>query len=141
VDADGDISVRVAPGDELYLGVADPREPDGTLAVVRFAAGHERAARFGLATSGTSVHRWERGAESAHHLIDPATWRPAETDVVQATVLADTARVAEAFAKAVVLAGSDLAPELLDRPAVHGALLLTARGEIRATPGMLPWLA
>ncbi len=87
------------------------------------------------------MHRWERGAETAHHLIDPVTWRPAQTDLVQATVLADTARAAEAFAKAAVLAGSDLAGEILDRPGVHGGLFLTTRGEIRATPGMLLWLA
>ena len=48
---------------------------------------------------------------------------------------------AEAFAKAAVLAGSDLAGEILDRPGVHGGLLLTTGGEIRATPGMLAWLA
>jgi thiamine biosynthesis lipoprotein ApbE len=69
------------------------------------------------------------------------TWRPAETDVVQATVLADTARAAEACAKAVVLAGSSLASAVLDRPGVRGGLLLTTRGEIRATPEMLEWLA
>jgi FAD:protein FMN transferase len=141
VDGDGDIAVRVADGDELFLGVADPRSPDGTLAVVRLAGDAGRSRRFGLATSGTTVHRWTLGAGATHHLIDPATWRPAETDVVQATVLADTARVAEAFAKAAVLAGSDFAGALLDRPGVRGGLLLTTRGEIRATPGMLPWLA
>lgn len=141
VDADGDIAIHVAAGDDVHLGVADPQEPGRTLALVRLAAGRDEARGFGLATSGTSVHRWERDDRTAHHLIDPVTWRSAESDVVQATVLADTARVAEAFAKAAVLAGSDLAPALLDRPGVRGALLLTTRGEIRATPGMLPWLA
>src|SRR5919198_2758699 len=31
----------------------------------------------GLATSGTTRRRWERGAEPQHHLIDPRTGRPA----------------------------------------------------------------
>ena len=93
----------------------------GALAVVRLppATGPRR---FGLATSGDE--RPPLGARpdaTAHHLIDPATWRPAETDVVQATVLADSARAAEAFAKTAVLAGSDRAPALLDRPGVLGA--------------------
>jgi thiamine biosynthesis lipoprotein len=140
VDGDGDVAVRVAAGSEILVGVADPRVPDGTLAVVRLAAG-VGPRRFGVATSGVSVHRWTHGRDAAHHLIDPVTWRPALTDVVQATVLADTARAAEAFAKVAVLAGSDLAATVLDRPGVHGVLLLTTRGEIRATPGMLPWLA
>jgi thiamine biosynthesis lipoprotein len=141
VDGDGDLAARVAPGDELLVGVADPRDPDAMLAIVRLASPDGRPSRFGLATSGTSVHRWVHGDTAAHHLIDPATWRPAVTDVVQATVLADTARAAEAGAKAAVLAGSDRAPAVLDRPGVRGLLLLTTRGEIRATPELLPWLA
>ncbi len=141
VDGDGDIAARVAPGEELLVGIDDPRDPDATLATIRLASPDGRAAHFGLATSGTSVHRWAHGRSTTHHLIDPETWRPAETDVVQATVLADTARAAEACAKAVVLAGSSLASAVLDRPGVRGGLLLTTRGEIRATPEMLEWLA
>jgi thiamine biosynthesis lipoprotein len=147
VDADGDIAARVAVGDELVIGVADPRDhagADATLAVLRLAAGASAGIRgrlLGLATSGTSVHRWTHGGDVTHHLVDPATWLPASTDVVQATVLADSARVAEVFAKVAVIAGSDRASALLDRPGVHGALLLTSRGEVRATPGILRWLA
>jgi thiamine biosynthesis lipoprotein len=141
VDGDGDIAARVAPGEELLIGVADPRDPEATLATIRLESPDGRPAGFGLATSGTSVHRWTHGRSTAHHLIDPVTWRPAETDVIQATVLADTARAAEACAKAAVLAGSDLAPAMLDRPGVRGGLFLTTRGEIRATPEMLEWLA
>jgi thiamine biosynthesis lipoprotein len=31
----------------------------------------------GLASSGTSVRRWSRGGQSLHHVVDPATGRPA----------------------------------------------------------------
>jgi thiamine biosynthesis lipoprotein len=141
VDGDGDIAARVAPGEQLFVGIDDPREPDTTLAVIRLASPDGRPIRLGLGTSGTSVHRWTHGRSTTHHLIDPVTWRSAETDIVQATVLADTARAAEAFAKAAVLAGSDQASAVLDRPGVRGGLLLTTRGEIRATPEMLEWLA
>jgi thiamine biosynthesis lipoprotein len=141
VDGDGDVAAWVEAGDELLVGVDDPSTDGGSIGIVRLVADSGGPRRFGLATSGTSVHRWRRGDETAHHLIDPTTWRPVQTDLVQATVLADTARAAEAFAKAAVLAGTDLAGEILDRPGVHGGLLLTTRGEIRATPGMLSWLA
>jgi len=60
--------------------------------------------------------------------------------VVQATVLAATARAAEVFAKTAIIAGSDRAFGLLDRPGVLGVLLLTERGELRATPGLVRWL-
>ena len=140
VDGDGDLAVRVADGDMFDIGIADPRDPGSSLGVVRLSAAGA-ARRWGLATSGTSVHRWTHGVAIDHHLIDPATLRPASTDVVQATVLADSARAAEAFAKTAVIAGSGRAPALLDRPGVLGVLMLTTRGEIRATPGMLRWLA
>ena len=140
VDADGDIAARVAPGDSWAIGIADPTDPDDLLAVVRLTAkGSPLLA--GLATSGTSVHRWERPTGSAHHLIDPATWRSATTDVVQATVLASSARLAECIAKAAVISGAAHAFEVADRPSVFGVLVLTEGGELLASDGMLPWLA
>ena len=55
-------------------------------------------------------------------------------------MLADTARAAEAWAKIAVIAGTERAFGLLDRPGVLGTVLLTVRGEVRATPGMVQWL-
>lgn len=141
VDADGDIAARVASGDSWTVGVADPRgDPDALLAVVNLAS-QGSCRTLGLATSGTSVHRWERSTGIAHHLIDPATWRSVPTDVVQATVLAESARLAEGFAKAAVIAGGTDAFELASRPGIDGLLVLTAAGEVRASDGMVRWLA
>ncbi len=140
VDGDGDVAIRLAPGDEWGIGIADPRTSGTLLGAVRLTTTSE-ARTWGLATSGTSVHRWPHGAGFAHHLIDPRTWRPAVTDVVQATVLADSARLAEVLAKVAVIAGSEQAFEMLDRPGVHGLLVLTERGGLRADQGMVRWLA
>ena len=96
---------------------------------------------FGLATSGVSVHRWVTGDHVGHHLIDPRTGRPADTDVVQATVLAASAREAEVLAKTAVILGSAAGLEFLDRFGVAGAIVLTARGERLALPQTLGWLA
>ncbi len=107
VDADGDIAVRPGGGVAWDIAVADPRPgADGDLALLRLddrAAG----ATLGIATSGTSVHRWPAaaGGPPRHHLLDPLTRRPAVTDVVQATVIAGSAREAEVLAKAAVIAG------------------------------------
>jgi thiamine biosynthesis lipoprotein len=139
VDADGDIAVRLAPGTACLVRVDDPREPASALAELTIAADVAPAA-FGVATSGTSVHRWTVGGADRHHIIDPATGRPAVTDVVQATVVAGTARAAEAFAKAAVIAGSRAASSLLEGAAVHGAILLTHTGEVLATPAAMALL-
>ena len=141
VDGDGDVAIRVAPGDAWAIGIGDPREPGALLGALDLGTDGDVAREWGIATSGTSVHRWAHPGGGAHHLIDPRTRRPAATDVIQATVLADTARAAEAFAKTAVIAGTGRAFGLLDHPGVHGVLLLTQRGELRATPGMVRWLA
>ncbi len=140
VDGDGDVAIRVAPGDTWAIGIGDPREPGTLLGAVNLGADGDATREWGIATSGTSVHRWTHSGSDAHHLIDPRTRRPAATDVIQATVLAHSARVAEIFAKTAVIAGTDRAFGVLDHPGVLGVLLLTGRGELRATPGMVRWL-
>ncbi len=142
VDADGDIAIRLGPGQRWRFGVADPRLRHQDLVELELVgSGRQDGRRFGLATSGTSIHRWAHGDLTAHHLIDPRNGAPARTDVVQATVLAGTAREAEALAKTAVILGSDEALDLLGRPGVDGAVLLTDRDELLLTPATSRWLS
>ncbi len=143
VDADGDIAMRTATGVAWEVAIDDPR-PGATdeLAVLRF---HHRApcGLVAVATSGTSVHRWEGGVDGVprHHLIDPRTRLPADTDVIQATVIAASAREAEVLAKAAVIAGSETGLERLERSAAWGAVVLLASGAVVALPRTLEWIA
>ena len=142
VDADGDLAVRAAPGRVWQVGVDDPRAPNTNLAVLHLGAPAGGApTRWGVATSGTSIHRWNVSGGVNHHLIDPRTGRPAQTDVIQATVVAGSALRAEALAKAAVIAGSAHGFALLERAGVRGAVLLTASGEVMALPVTLPLLS
>jgi thiamine biosynthesis lipoprotein len=69
---------------------------------------HYELADGAVATSGTSKRSWiGRDGELAHHLIDPATGRPAFTGIVQATALAPSGVEAEALAKAALLSGPE----------------------------------
>jgi thiamine biosynthesis lipoprotein len=141
VDADGDIAISLAGGESWLVGVADPRVTGANLAVLRLVAqGGRGRTRFGLATSGTSVHRWSREGSTTHHLIDPRTGRSAVTDVIQASVLTDSTRRAEAFAKCAVIVGSDAAAGWLERTEISAAILLLESGDIVATPATLGWL-
>lgn len=141
VDADGDLAVRCPSGRHWAVAVDDPRDPGAMLAVLHLsAAGGTWASRWGVATSGTSVHRWQRAGDARHHLIDPRTGVPAVTDVVQATVVAGSASEAEGLAKAAVIAGSGEGLALLERAGAHGAVLLTDRGETIASPRTLALL-
>ncbi len=139
VDADGDIAVRLAPDRRCRVRIDDPRVPGALLAELELRPEHGAEAAsgqtmFGVATSGTSVHRWRREGRATHHLIDPRTGRPAATDLVQVSVVGRSAREAEARAKAALILGSDAAAGLLDRADVAGAILLTDSGDVLATP-------
>ena len=73
------------------------------------------------ATSGISKRSWigSDGA-AAHHLLDPATGRPAFTGVVQVTALAPTGVEAEALSKAALLSGTERATRWLR----HGGVVV-----------------
>lgn len=81
----------------------------------------------GLVMSTPRMRRWQRGdGSAAHHLIDPTTGAPADTDVVAVAVAALSAARAEALAKAVVVAGSSKGMELLDSFGVDGWIVTEA---------------
>jgi thiamine biosynthesis lipoprotein ApbE len=61
--------------------------------------------------------------------------------VVQATVVAEDALLAEALAKSVVISGSDEGLALAERAGAWAAFLLLESGEVVATPRSIGWLA
>ena len=73
-------------------------------------AARVRARGGGVATSGIGRRSWiDAEGRPAHHLLDPATGRPAFTGVVQVTALAQSAVEAEARTKAALLSGPERA--------------------------------
>jgi thiamine biosynthesis lipoprotein len=143
VDADGDIAIRPPTDRAWFVEIADPRrEDERPLAVLRLD-GRLGMGSLGIATSGTSVHRWSDGPgeRPRHHLLDPVTRRPAATDIVQASVIGASAREAEVLARSAIIAGSDAGVDLLERSPIHGALLLLTSGETIVLPRTLEWLA
>jgi thiamine biosynthesis lipoprotein len=117
----GHASFALDCGGDLRLGGTLERE-------VRVASPFDGAtlhayaiAEGGIATSGIGRRAWrDASGAPAHHLLDPATGRPAYTGVVQATALAPTALEAEVRAKAAVLSGPVAAPRWLP----HGGVLV-----------------
>jgi FAD:protein FMN transferase len=81
-----------------------------------------------VATSGIDKRIWwDAATRPAHHLLDPATQRPAWTGVLSATAKAPTAALAEALAKAAVLAGPNGGRAILSR---YGGLLIAWNGAV-----------
>jgi len=92
VNAGGDIAVR---GGSWPVGV---ETAEGSL-TLELSAG-------GLATSGRDRRVWRRNGRELHHLIDPRTGVPAESDLVRVTVVAGDAVDAEVAAKDLFFAGA-----------------------------------
>lgn len=110
VSAGGDMYFNGLPDGENAWSVAleDPREPDQSPATLRVPGG-------GVATSSITQRRWVQGKQARHHIIDPRTAVPAVTDWLSVTVAAPHTWVAEAFAKAILIAGSQQAQTIADR--------------------------
>jgi thiamine biosynthesis lipoprotein len=140
VDADGDVALRLPQGSAWRVAVADPIDHEQEIACLAVPVGWP-VLTMGVATSGTVVHSWETPAGPSHHLIDPMTRRPAQTDVVQATVVAESAAVAECLAKAAVIRGRWDGLELIDRAGAWAAVLVLDDGDIVASSATSAWLA
>jgi thiamine biosynthesis lipoprotein len=111
------------------ISVPDPWRPRRELIRIALPQG-------AVATTSRLRRRWSTPRGAAHHLIDPATGRPAASDVVAVTVVAAEAWRAEALAKLAFLA----APVGLGgRHDLH-ALVVTGDGRRHATPDLAPAL-
>ena len=120
VSAGGDIAICAEPatGTLWPIGVDDPFHPGETLEILMLTHG-------GVATSGTDYRRWQQGGRWNHHIIDPRTGQPAQTDVLSATVIAPNAIEAETAAKMALLLGSECAMRwLATKPELAGLLVL-----------------
>ncbi len=131
VDAGGDIGVSgpMASGLPWIIEVADPLQMQQNLGLLALDHG-------GVATSGVDYRRWLHDGNWKHHIIDPRTQQPAETDLMCASIIAPDLCRAEAAAKAAMIKGSLAGMDWLeDQPDLHGLFVLQD-GRILLSSGM-----
>jgi FAD:protein FMN transferase len=125
VNAAGDIAISGPRADRSpwQIGVADP-----------FHQGEEIEVLFlnkcGVATSGKDRRRWLRDGALKHHIINPLTNQPAETDVLTVTVIAPNVMQAEAAAKAAFIQGSRPGLEWIEAHPEFAALFILDDGRM-----------
>ena len=88
----------------------------------------------GVASSTTLRRRWLVGGQVRHHLIDPRTGLPSESDVAFCSVVADAAWTAETIAKAVLLRGGPHPFDLIEGTGIE-ALVVDHHGAVTCSPG------
>lgn len=119
IDLGGDIVTGGhAPEHGWAIGVEDPFDLDTTVCTLRIPWG-------AVATSSRAKRHWLLDGEAHHHLIDPDTGVSSTSDVASATVVAGHCWLAEALAKAALLAGTHVGLELLGAAGVEGLLIAT----------------
>jgi len=91
-----------------------------------------------VATSSVLRKVWTVNGRRRHHLIDPQTEQPSESDLALATVIAGQAWTAEVLAKAVLLRGRARAFDLLD--ADNAALAVDHTGRVTASETLAAYL-
>lgn len=96
--------------------------PDAGEPIAHLAAG-------GFCYSTTRLRRWSVGDGTAHHVIDPATGRPASGGVADVAVAAASATIAEVHATAAIVAGMPAALDHLEATGLDG-YLVTDDGEV-----------
>ena len=129
VNLGGDLAVAgEAPAGDWRIGVDDPIGGRRSIGRLRL---HEGA----VATSSSQARRWRHAGRDQHHLLDPRTGLPAESDLAAVTVVADRGWRAEVIAKAAFLADAGGAAAVI---AAHDAtgILVGRDGELRRLPGM-----
>ena len=133
VNMGGDLRVRgVGPTEEAWtVAVEHPWSPL-PLALVGLAGG-------AVATSTTLRRAWVSAGRTLHHLIDPQTGQPSDTDIAHSTVVAAEAWMAEVLAKAVLLRGAAHAFDILGGTGAQG-LVVDDLGRVQATPGLADYL-
>jgi len=86
-----------------------------------------------VCTSTTLRRTWTVGGERRHHLIDPRTGEPSDSDLELVSVVSGQAWQAETLAKAVLLRGAERAFDVLEEGIE--ALTVDVDGVVRTTPG------
>ncbi|MEU1519672.1 FAD:protein FMN transferase [Streptomyces sp. NPDC005811] len=107
-------------------GPVDETPAPGSYATVGLRGG-------GLATSGTTARRWQRGGHDLHHIVDPRTGLPVRSPWRTVSVAAATCADANAASTAALVKGEG-AEKWLTRLRLP-ARLVTQKGLIVTTPG------
>ncbi|MDX1389096.1 MAG: FAD:protein FMN transferase [Acidobacteriota bacterium] len=129
---------KAPPGaDSWRVGIRDPDVAEGVMATVELVS---RA----IATAGNYENVFDQNGESFGHIFSPRTGRPARTDILSATAIADAGVDADALSTAMFVAGSRGSAEILrNARRIEAVLLVEGRSglEVLASASLQGQLA
>ena len=126
VEIGGEISARGknSRGTEWNIGVTKP--VDDSLSINQENQAVLQITDKAMATSGNYRNFYYEGGKKYAHTINPHTGKPAQSDILSATVIAQSCAVADAYATAFMVLGSEKAKEILKKhPELQAYLILS----------------
>ena len=126
VEIGGEISARGmnSRGTEWNIGITKP--VDDSLSINQENQAVLQITDKAMATSGNYRNFYYEGGKKYAHTINPHTGKPAQSDILSATVIAESCAVADAYATAFMVLGSDKVKEILKKhPELQAYLILS----------------
>jgi len=135
MNAGGDIAVSGArlDGSAWKIGVSDPFDKGKDFDSLHIKVG-------GVATSGRDRRNWKRNGLMQHHIINPNTGQPVETDALRVTVIAPTVMEAEAAAKTAFILGREKGLGWLRENSAYAGMMILESGEVFINQSMPEFL-
>ena len=95
---------RKPDGSDWNIGIQDPEDDKSVIAIISDSG---RA----VITSGGYERYFEEDGKVYHHILDPGTGRPAESDLLSVSVISEDAALADALSTALFVRGSEWAQD------------------------------
>lgn len=121
-------------GSVWNVGLRAPVPSGGSLQAASFTSVSVRGKS--VVTSGVYERSFVCNGRVLHHILDPRTGKPAETDVLSATVIADKSLDADGYTTALIVMGAGEALTFAERTPGIEAILLTTNARLLQTTGI-----
>ena len=124
------------PGGAWSVGVRDPHgAQDVYFATLTLENGAADGAIF-ISTSGSYEKTFTENGKTYHHILDPATGMPVQTDLVAVTAVSQSGTVSDALSTALFVNGLNGTSLGWVRTYLTGAVFVFADGRVYVTEGL-----
>ena len=132
IDIGGNVCVLGSniDGSPWNVGIQNPQMKRGNY------VGSIKLSDKAVSTSGAYERFFSSGGKKYHHIIDPRTGYPSESDLLSATIISDSSIDADALSTAAFILGLEKGIKLVKKIKGTQAVFIKEDGSIQATEGL-----